>query len=123
MRILLDTHIFLWWLDNSTSLDSLRKGEISNPHNEVFLSAAVIWEIAVKNREGNLSIPDNWYTISKEEDFTPIPITAEHTYHAGLLPDIHTDPFDRLLIAQAQVEGLILMTDDEFIEKYNIQLF
>ncbi|MCF7915718.1 MAG: type II toxin-antitoxin system VapC family toxin [Spirochaetaceae bacterium] len=122
MRLLLDTHAFLWWMDDSDLLDEHLRVEIANPNNDVYLSAVVIWEITIKTGLGKLSIPKNWYEKAYQEPFNQLSITHDHAYQVGTLPDIHRDPFDRFLIAQAQVEGLTLITKDTIIPKYNVSI-
>ena len=109
-------------MDDSNLLDEHLRVEIANPHNDVYLSAVVIWEITIKTGLGKLSIPKNWYEKAYQEPFMQLSITHDHAYQVGTLPDIHRDPFDRLLIAQAQVEGLTLITKDTIIPKYNISI-
>ena len=122
MRLLLDTHIFLWWMDDAAQLEERLRAEIADPKNEVFLSSVVIWEITIKAGLGKLEIAKDWFEAAKKEPFSRLPITGEHAYQVGLLSDIHRDPFDRLLIAQSQVEALTLVTKDPVVRRYNISV-
>ncbi len=122
-RVLLDTHTFLWWLADNTRLGPKTKEIISDPRNEVFVSAATTWEISIKRSIGKLQAPEDMDNIAEEEGFIPLPISLFHGDQAGQLPDHHKDPFDRMLIAQAQAEGLVIITCDEKFPPYNIRLF
>lgn len=120
-RLLLDTHVLLWWLSDDSHLGEETKRAISNPRNQVYISAASTWEIAIKKTIGKLSAPDDMDGIVEDEGFDKLPITLFHGEQAGYLPGHHKDPFDRMLIAQAQSEGLIIVTSDEKITQYNIR--
>ena len=120
-RLLLDTHVLLWWLSDDSQLGEKTRGAISNPRNQVYVSAASTWEISIKKTMGKLSAPDDMDAIVEDEGFDKLPITLFHGEQAGLLPEHHKDPFDRMLIAQAQSEGLIIVTNDEKITQYGIR--
>jgi PIN domain nuclease of toxin-antitoxin system len=120
-RLLLDTHALLWWLSDDSRLGEVTRQVISNPRNQVFVSAASTWEISIKKTIGKLSAPDDMDAIVEDEGFDKLPITLFHGDQAGQLPEHHKDPFDRMLIAQAQSEGLIIVTNDEKITRYNIR--
>jgi PIN domain nuclease of toxin-antitoxin system len=120
-RLLLDTHALLWWLSDDSQLGEDTRRVISNPRNQVYVSAASTWEISIKKTIGKLSAPDDMDVIVEDEGFDKLPITLFHGEQAGLLPEHHKDPFDRMLIAQAQAEGLIIVTNDEKIARYNIR--
>jgi PIN domain nuclease of toxin-antitoxin system len=119
-RYLLDTHTFLWWLKNSDKLGVKVREEISNPDNNIYVSAASIWEISIKKAIGKLEAPSNLTSIVKQKGFDQLPITLEHGEGIGELPDIHKDPFDRILVVQAQKENLIIVTNDRIIPKYKV---
>lgn len=121
-RLLLDTHTLLWWLSDSPSLGACTKEAIMEARNEIFVSAATTWEIAIKRAIGKLEAPDDIDSIVEEEGMRKLPITLFHGEQAGSLPEIHRDPFDRMLIAQAQAEGLIIVTADRVFHQYNIRL-
>ncbi len=117
-RLLLDTHALLWWLSGDSKLGRIAKAEISNPKNEVYVSAASIWEIAIKKGIGKLTAPADFDAIVDNEGFLKLPISLYHGEQAGTLPQHHKDPFDRMLVAQAQAEGLTLVTSDKWIDLY-----
>jgi len=120
-RLLLDTHVLLWWLSDDSQLGEASRQAISNPRNQVYVSAASTWEISIKKSIGKLSAPEDLDAIVEGEGFDKLPITLFHGEQAGMLPEHHKDPFDRMLIAQAQSEGLIIVTNDERITQYNIR--
>ena len=122
MRLLLDTHIFLWWLADDPALSAKAREVIGNGNNMIYISAASVWEISVKKSLGKLEAPENIETIVEQERFQKLPITLGHGEAAGQLPAHHRDPFDRILIAQARCEDLILVTVDQDIPKYQVQL-
>ncbi|MEN8170727.1 MAG: type II toxin-antitoxin system VapC family toxin [Pseudomonadota bacterium] len=121
-RLLLDTHTLLWWLSDSPSLGVRSREAIADPRNEVFVSAASIWEISIKRAIGKLDAPDDMDSIVEDEGMLKLPITLFHGEQAGALPEMHKDPFDRLLIAQAQAEGLVVVTAGKVFQQYKIQL-
>lgn len=120
-RLLLDTHVFLWWLADSPDLAPNAAEAIADARNEVFVSAATGWEIANKRAAGKLSAPDNLDALVEESGFSPLPMTFFHGEQAGALPIHHKDPFDRMLVAQAQAEGLVIVTRDPQISRYGIR--
>ena len=118
-RLLLDTPVLLWWLADDPKLGTNARVDISDGRNEIYVSAASSWEISIKKRNGKLKGPDNIDTIVEQERFIKLPIALVHGEVAGQLPDHHKDPFDRMLIAQAQNEGLTILTADEKFRKYD----
>jgi len=120
-RLLLDTHTVLWWLTDPDELHRDAFRSIESQQNEVFVSSVSGWEIAVKRTLGKLKAPDNLEAAVKEQDFIPLNLTFLYAEQAGALPPHHGDPFDRMLIAQAQAEGLILVTRDIRIPLYGIR--
>ena len=122
MNLLIDTHVLLWWLDDNPSLSKRARTVISDGKNPVFVSAVIIWEIRIKEALGKLKIPGNFREVLENQPFEMLDITAEHAHAVGELPSHHRDPFDRMLIAQAKVEGLILVTHDMTLKKYKIPL-
>ncbi len=126
MRALLDTHAFLWWISGDEHLSDRASHAIADGRNEIFVSAASIWEIAIKARLGRLSIPgDPGRFIGGqlvENAFRGLPIVAGHALRVWELPDHHRDPFDRMLIAQAQVEGLALISRDSEVARYDVEV-
>jgi PIN domain nuclease of toxin-antitoxin system len=120
MDVLLDTHIFLWWNDAPQKIRAEARDVIGDPSNLVYISAASIWEIAIKRRLGRLAFTVPVIDAIVQNGFSPLPISPRHAEHAGSLPLLHTDPFDRMLVAQAQLESLTLVTVDERIAPYPV---
>ena len=120
MNLLLDTHVLLWWLDANPTLSEKAKSTIADGNNLVFVSSAVIWEIRIKQALGKLEIPSNFRKVLDRQPFEMLAISAEHAHAVGDLPAHHRDPFDRMLIAQATVERLTLVTRDTIIRDYKI---
>jgi len=118
-RLLLDTHVLLWWLADDQKLGINARDMISNGNNEIYVSAASSWEISIKKRNGKLTAPDNIESIVEQERFVKLPISLTHGELAGQLPDHHKDPFDRMLIAQARTEKLTILTADDKIQRYD----
>jgi PIN domain nuclease of toxin-antitoxin system len=124
VRLLLDTHALLWWLSDSSRLPSQVSAALHDPANEVYVSAASAWEIATKARIGKLadavqlarSLPEQL----ARQGFLELDISVAHGQRAGLLPDPHKDPFDRMLIAQAQSEDLVLVSNEEIFDRYGV---
>lgn len=124
MRLLLDTHAFLWWLAGDDALSAAAKAAIADAGNEILVSAASTWEIATKYRIGKLPgvaaiIADLDRTIS-DQGFIGLPISLRHGQVAGTLPGPHRDPFDRMLIAQAMLENLVLVSNEQPFDAYAI---
>ena len=120
MKLLLDTHAFLWWDANDVRLPDTLRTAIASPRNDVFISAVTVWEIAIKRASGKLIFGRPVGKSIAKYGFFSIPITIEHAECAGGLPQLHRDPFDRLLVAQAQLEGLVLVTVDDQIMRYQV---
>ncbi len=119
MRLLLDTHVLLWWLADDPALSEQARLLIAN-EPEVFASAASAWEIAIKRALGKLESPEDLLAALDEGGIRRLPIEFEHASVAGALPRHHDDPFDRMLVAQAQHEGLTLLTSDARISSYAV---
>ena len=113
MIALLDTHILLWWLADSKSLSKTARALIGNGAQTIFVSAATAWEMAIKKAAGKLQAPDDLESALERNRFEMLPITVRHAMAAGGLPPHHADPFDRMLVAQAEIEGMTLLTHDE----------
>lgn len=122
MNILLDTHIVLWWLNNDEKLLETHREIISNTDNLSFISAATIWELSIKIKLGKLKIVDNYIDELQQESFFELPISWFHANQVKNLPLIHKDPFDRLLIAQAQIEEMTLLSVDQNIKQYDVRV-
>ena len=120
MRLLLDTHTFLWWVSDWREIAEPAREVIADPNNEVFVSAVSGWEIGIKKARGRLVAPDNLAAVVEEKRFEHLPLTFDHAERAATLPPRHRDPFDRMLIAQAQAEGLTLVTRDSRIPLYDV---
>lgn len=125
MKLLLDTNVLLWWFLRSDRLPDKVRATLARVENDVFASAVSTWEIAVKSAIGRLALPgepgqylpDRFRRARIQE----LPITAPHTYGVFALPRHHADPFDRLLIAQAQLEGMTIVTADRTFKKYDVR--
>jgi PIN domain nuclease of toxin-antitoxin system len=120
--LLLDTHIFLWWLADSSRLSERFRQHIADPATPCYISAATIWEIGIERAIGKLDAPSKLITIVEEEGFHGLPMTLVHAEAASVLPLYHHDPFDRMLIAQAQVESLVVVTVDKRFLDYDLEL-
>jgi PIN domain nuclease of toxin-antitoxin system len=124
VRLLLDSHAFIWACVEPERLSAAEQDAIADPENDVFVSAASAWEIAIKRALGRIAFP-----IERFDEFAvgmglqPLAMTPLHGIAAGGLPRHHDDPFDRMLIAQARVEGLILVTRDRKMPKYDVPVF
>ena len=127
MRVLLDTHALLWWLAGDRRLPAKARRAIEDESNTVFVSAASAWEIATKTRQGRLPggaiVADDVAGCLAGQGFLGLDITVRHAQCAGSLAGEHKDPFDRMLIAQAQVEGLTLISDEEIFDAYGVRRF
>lgn len=121
-RILLDTHALLWWLADEPALGAQARALIAEPRNDVLVSAASIWEIGIKRQKGLIDAPIDLETLVEDEGFGKLPISLFHAQQAAALPAIHRDPFDRMLVAQSQAEGLELLTADETIPAYAVRV-
>lgn len=121
MKLILDTHVLLWWLDDLKLLSIDAQNAISDPNNDVFVSSAVLWEIATKHGLGKLSVSASTVEAAlATTGFKPLAITFSHAIAAGGLPLHHRDPFDRMLIAQTIEESSCLVTRDASISQYSV---
>ena len=118
MKLLLDTQLMLWWLADSPKLSRQARAFIADPENTVFVSAATMWEIRIKEKLGKLDVPANLIDTVRSEEFEWIPISAEHADATMDLPLLHRDPFDRMLVAQAKWMGITLLTSDPMLAQY-----
>jgi PIN domain nuclease of toxin-antitoxin system len=118
MKLLLDTHVLLWWLEDSARLPQTMREFIADPERTVFLSAASAWEIRIKQKLGKLDLPADFDEAVDGTDFQWLPISRRHANATADLPMHHRDPFDRMLVAQAQCESLTLLTVDERLTAY-----
>jgi PIN domain nuclease of toxin-antitoxin system len=122
VRLLLDTHALLWAVSDPEELTERARDVLRDGRNEVLVSAASVWEIAIKRALGKLTAPDDLGPVLAAVSFSPLPISLEHASLAGSLPPHHRDPFDRMLIAQAQLESLTIVTRDVRFARYGVQL-
>jgi len=120
LKVLLDTHFLLWWLEDAGELGDKGRRVIANPENLIFVSAATMWELRIKEGIGKLELPQNFAEVVANEQFESLSVTARHTEALLGLPMHHRDPFDRMLVAQARVEGLTILTLDPFIPLYDV---
>lgn len=121
MRLLLDTHVLIWWLNDDAALSYDARQAIASQESEVFVSAASVWEIAIKQALGKLDFPiARMAEILDKVGLAPLGIEVHHAILAGSLPRLHADPFDRMLIAQAQHEGMTIVTADPLFRQYAV---
>ena len=121
MRLLLDSHALLWWLSDVPRLGRVAYDAIESPDNEVFVSPVSMWELGAKRRKGQLNAPADLVSIVERRGFTSLPLSLFHAEQATNLPMHHRDPFDRMLVAQAQAEGLIIVTADVALRRYGVR--
>ena len=120
MRLLLDTHVLLWALMDSGQLRPAARSLLADGANDVYVSAASAWELGIKSALGKLKIPADLEAVLQASFLRPLAINIAHALEAAALPRHHADPFDRLLIAQARLEGLTLMTRDGRFSAYGV---
>lgn len=123
-KVLLDTHALIWWLEGAGKLSAEARRVIADPEATILVSAASAWEIAIKHQIGKFRVPDlikDFRRRIDREGFVELPISLEHAVIAGTLPGKHKDPFDRVLIAQSQVEDIAIVTRDEWFGQYAVQ--
>lgn len=118
--LLLDTHAFIWWNAEDPRLTPVARDAICDPENRVVVSAASVWEISIKRKTGRLVFQHDVLEALAQDGFTTIDISPRHADVAGSLPLHHADPFDRLLVAQARIEGFVLVTQDRQILPYGV---
>ena len=120
-RLLVDTHALLWWLDDAPALSAAAREAIADPAHEPLVSTASVWEIAIKRSLGKLEAPDGLLTHIGEAGFAWLAVGAEHAWAVRDLPPHHRDPFDRLLVTQALVERIPIVTRDERFAAYGVE--
>ena len=121
MKLLLDTHLLLWAAGDSDHLSAEARAWISAPENELLFSVASIWEIAIKSGLGRQDFQVNTRLLRRgllDNGYRELPVGSEHAVAIDSLPPLHKDPFDRLLVAQAMVEGILLLTADAWVAQY-----
>jgi PIN domain nuclease of toxin-antitoxin system len=123
MNLIVDTHILLWWFSRSGQLSDLARNSLKDPQNRVYVSAAVAWELAIKVnlRKLDAKLVDDLRTFVYEEGFFRLAISTDHALRAGLLPLHHTDPFDRMLVAQAQALNCPIVSADARLDSYGVR--
>ncbi len=121
MKVLVDTHIVLWWLLDDPALSAEVK-DVLDHEPDAFVSAATTWEIAIKQATGKLKGPKDLPERVRDSGLVELPITIEHSLAAARLPRLHNDPFDRMLIAQALINGLTLVTRDAEVRRYKVPM-
>ncbi len=121
MRILVDTHVALWWLDNHQALGRRSRQAIAAA-DQVLFSAVTPWELGIKRALGRVSFADDLAASLLATGFEELPITSQHAERAAALPLYHNDPFDRMLIAQAQMQALTLVTADRDLRRYDLDV-
>ena len=122
MIVLLDAHALLWWLDDAAALSAPARRTIADPDNDVLVSAASVWEIAVKQAAGRLTGPSDLLAEIEQAQMGTVPCTASDAVTAANLPRHHGDPFDRMLIAQAQRLDALIITRDRAIAAYDVHV-
>lgn len=120
MRLLLDSHVVVWWSLYPSRLRNSTRDAIASADNEVFLSAASVWELNLKIARQKLALPADYAARLIADGLEELPVTIDHATRTAALPALHGDPFDRLLIAQALAEGLMLVTSDREICRYDV---
>lgn len=120
MRLLLDTHVLLWSVLESPALPDRFREALEDPEAEVFVSAVSVWEVSIKRALGKLPVPQNVFERALAAGCNALPVTWVHARAVEALPFHHHDPFDRLLIAQARVEGLVLVSADRVFSHYDV---
>jgi PIN domain nuclease of toxin-antitoxin system len=121
-RLLVDSHVLLWHVLDDARLGPAPTAAIEGDDAEVFVSTASLWEIAIKSALGKLKAPDDLPEQIEALGFEPMQVTVEHAWHVRTMPRHHGDPFDRLLIAQAQIERMPIVTADPAFEAYGVDL-
>jgi PIN domain nuclease of toxin-antitoxin system len=120
MKLLLDTHVLLWWLEDPALIAHAARIEIANPRHAVYVSAASIQEIIIKQLQNRLSCPEPLLPLLEVNRFSHLPITLTHALAMRELPRLHKDPFDRQLVAQCRSDAMTLITRDSVLTKYEV---
>jgi len=120
VRYLIDTHVLIWWLEDSPRLPDRFRALVSNASNQIYVSNATAWEIEIKRSIGKLDISEDY--IDAMGDFAWLPVELDHIKALRELPPIHRDPFDRMLVAQSKVEGMPILSVDDQVIRYGVVL-
>lgn len=124
MEVLLDTHGLIWWFEGGVRLSKRAASVLASPDNLILISAVVGWELAIKSNVGKFNAPDLIHDLDQivvRKGFAELPISLEHAVRAGLLPLHHRDPFDRLLVAQAQALNVPILSVDATLDQYGVR--
>ena len=121
MKVLLDTHVLVWWLMDARELGKEARAAIGTPTNVIFVSAVSVWELRIKEALGKVKLPPDFAEVLGAQPFEPLAMTMAHAHALRQLPMHHRDPFDRMLICQARSDGLTLLTHDEVMGQYDVQ--
>ena len=121
MKILLDTHILLWWMANDPLLSEKARSWIAEPKNTIFVSAVAVWEIYLKQSIGKLRIAESFASALGNESFEPLALTARQASGVGELPWHHRDPFDRLIVSQCLTDDLPVISADAILDMYGVR--
>ena len=124
MNLLIDSHVLLWWWNEQSKLSPVAAQEILSPENRIYVSAAVAWELAIKVNLGKLRarhVVSDLTRLLSEEGFHRLAISTDHAVRAGMLPRYHRDPFDRMLVAQAQALNAPIVSADKVLDSYGVQ--
>jgi PIN domain nuclease of toxin-antitoxin system len=121
-RLLVDTHALLWWLTDDPALSAAARAAVADPANEPLVSTACVWEIAIKRSLGKLTAPDDLPERIADAGFAWLPISAEHAWRVRDLPNHHRDPFDRVLVAQALIERVPVITGNPHFGEYGVEV-
>jgi PIN domain nuclease of toxin-antitoxin system len=122
LKLLLDTHAALWFLSGDDRLGENAQRHLTDDSNRVLLSAAVVWEVAIKRSLGKLAVPEEYLTLLLDAGVQPLAVSTAHAAAAEHLPPHHRDPFDRMLVAQAGIEGAALVSRDDALRAYDVTL-
>ena len=120
MKLLVDSHVMVWWLAQPERLSREAVEALTDGNNEAYFSAASVWELGLKMARGKLKMPSGFVELLRTDGFVPLPVTVAHAEAALSLPALHADPFDRLLIGQAVAERLVFVTHDEVLWSYPV---
>lgn len=122
MRVLLDSQVMVWWMGKPDRISRETLQIITDPRNPVYISAASVWELGIKVANGNLTLPEKYLESLMNDGFATLDVTMRHAQVSADLPMIHSDPFDRVIIAQARSDDLVLISADRHIRRYNIKV-
>jgi PIN domain nuclease of toxin-antitoxin system len=122
LKLLLDTHAALWFLSDDERMGENAKRHLEDDDNRILLSAAVVWEVAIKRSLGKLVVPDEYLSLLLGADVQALPVTIDHAAAVERLPGHHRDPFDRLIVAQAIMEGAAIVSRDDVMRRYGVTL-